>query len=142
RTCPPSMSTFFDQAREEVALAPRAHPIPATEEVGRPRPRPRRVDGLELKNFVQHKLTVQPLAGDTVLTWDSVSGWPTVGDFPIRLDSVDLLTTEQVLCTSVNVGANQTTVVRAQEGTSASGLFVINSTGGNDLTAQMLTDAM
>ena len=77
-----------------------------------------------------------------MLTWDSVSGWPTVGDFPIRLDSVDGLTTEIVLCTSVNVGANQTTVTRAQEGTSASGLFVINSTGGNDLTAQMLTDAI
>jgi hypothetical protein len=96
----------------------------------------------QLKNFVQHVLTVQPLVGDTVLTFDSVSGWPTVGDFFLRLDNVALTISELVKVTSVNVGANQVTVVRAQEGTSASGSFVVNSTGGNDLTAQTLTDAM
>lgn len=80
------------------------------------------------------------LAGDLVLTWDSVAGWPTLGDFPIRIDNPALSVSEYVLCTSVNVGANQTTVVRAQEGTGASA-FAINSTGGNDLTAQMMTDA-
>jgi hypothetical protein len=96
----------------------------------------------QLANFVQHALTVQPLVGDTVLTWDSVSGWPPVGDFSLRLDNPALTISELVRVTSVNVGANQTTVVRAQEGTSASGSFVIGSTGGNDLTAQTLTDAM
>lgn len=94
----------------------------------------------QLKNFVQHQLTIAALVGDLVLTWDSVAGWPTVGDFIIRLDNPALTITELVLCTAVNVGANQTTVVRAQEGTGASA-FGINSTGGNALTAQMLTDA-
>jgi hypothetical protein len=58
----------------------------------------------------------------------------------IRMDRPDLSATELVLCTAVNVGANQTTVVRGQESTSGVA-FAINSTGGNDLTAQMLTDA-
>lgn len=91
------------------------------------------------KNFVQHVLTVAALSTDVTLTWDSVSGWPTVGDFALRLDNPANTLTEYYKVTSVNVGANQTTGVRAQEGTGASA-FPINSTGGNDLTAQMLTD--
>lgn len=94
----------------------------------------------QLKNFVQHKLTVNLLAGDLVATWDSVAGWPTVGDFIIRLDDIGLTKTEYALCTAVNVGALQTTIVRGQEGTSGTA-FSINDTGGNDLTAQMMADA-
>lgn len=94
----------------------------------------------QLKNFQQHVLTVAAIAGDTVLTWDSVAGWPTTGDFIIRIDKPDLSAFEYVLCTSVNVGANQTTVTRGQEGTSGTA-FAINSTGGNDLTEGMMTAA-
>jgi hypothetical protein len=94
----------------------------------------------QLKNFVTHSLSVAALSTDLTLTWDSVAGWPTVGDFMIRLDNPALSLTELYLVTSVNVGANQTTGVRAQEGTGASA-FPINSTGGNDLTAQMMADA-
>lgn len=93
-----------------------------------------------LANWVQHQLTIAALSTDTVLTFDSVAGWPTLGDFMLRLDNPALTITEFVLVTSVNVGANQVTCVRAQETTGASP-FPINSTGGNDLTAQMLTDA-
>ncbi len=95
----------------------------------------------QLANAIQHKFTVAPLAGDTTLTWDSVSGWPTTGDFIIRLDDVAGTKTEFVKCTAVNVGLNQTTVVRGQEGTAGTA-FSINDLGTNDLTAQMLIDAM
>lgn len=88
----------------------------------------------QLANLTVHKLTVQPLVGDTVLTWDSVAGWPTVGDFPIRIDHPSNGTFEYVLCTAVNVGLLQTTVTRAQEGTSASAGFIVGSTGANALT--------
>ena len=94
----------------------------------------------QLKNFVQHVLTVAALSTDVTLTWDSVSGWATVGDFFLRLDNPGLTVSEIVKVTAVNVGANQTTVVRNQEGSGASA-FAINSTGGNDLTAQTLVDA-
>ena len=80
------------------------------------------------------------MSTDLTLTWDSVAGWPTVGDFIIRLDNAALTVSEYYLCTSVNVGANQTTGVRNQEGSGASA-FAINDTGGNDLTAQMMADA-
>lgn len=95
----------------------------------------------QLKNVQQHRLSVAALSTDVTLTWDSVSGWPTVGDFMIRLDDPTLATTEIVRCTAVNVGALQTTVVRNQEGSGASA-FPINSTGSNALTAQMITDSV
>ena len=96
----------------------------------------------QFKNFIQHRLTVAiSTTGQTVLTFDSVAGWATTGDWPMRLDDPTLSTTEIVFVTSVNVGANQVTVTRAQEGTSAA-LFPVNSTGGNEFTAQAIADAL
>lgn len=94
----------------------------------------------QLKNAIQHKLTVNLLATDVTATWDSVAGWPTLGDFIIRLDDVAGTKTEFVKCTAVNVGALQTTIVRGQESTAGTA-FAINDLGTNDLTAQMLIDA-
>lgn len=92
----------------------------------------------QLNNYAQTTLASSCTNVAVTLSVVAVAGWPTVGNFMLRIDDVAPATTfEYVLVTAVNVGANQVTVTRAQEGTSGiahnAGAFV-----GNDLTAGMI----
>lgn len=92
----------------------------------------------QLANYAQTTLSAGCTNVATLLSVVSVAGWPTVGNFRLRIDDVSPATTFEIVeVTSVNVGANQVTVTRALENTSGiahnAGAFV-----GNDLTAAML----
>lgn len=72
----------------------------------------------------------------------SVAGWPTIGNFRLRIDDAAPATTFEVVdVSSVNVGANQVTCARGQEGTTG----IAHSAGakvGNPVTAAMLLAMM
>src|ERR1700694_5205279 len=95
----------------------------------------------QIKNYAQTTLASGCTNVAVTLSVVSVAGWPTVGVFQLRIDDAASDTTFEIFqVTSVNVGANQVTVVRGgatAEGTSA----IAHSAGafcGNDLTALML----
>ena len=92
----------------------------------------------QVANLVGHSLASPATSGATVLTWDSVAGWPTTGNFDILLrDAPPATTFEWVTVTAVNVGANQTTVVRGQWG--STGIPHSAATvGANEISAGML----
>jgi hypothetical protein len=95
----------------------------------------------QFKNYAQTTLSVAALSTDVTLSVLSVSGWPTTGNFRLRIDDPAPLTTfEYVLVTSVNVGANQVTVTRGQESTTAIA-HPINAIVGNEFTAAAIAVA-
>lgn len=96
----------------------------------------------QLANYITHKLTVQPgLTDPATFTFDSVAGWPTIGDWFLRIDDANSANYEIVKVTAVNVPSSQVTGSRAQEGTSPFN-FAINSVAGNEFTAQTVSDAL
>jgi hypothetical protein len=99
----------------------------------------------QLNNYVGHFLASPLTAGAVVATWDSVAGWPTSGEFSVRVDDPLPATTYEIFkVTAVNVGLAQTTIVRG--GASAEGTTAIahgaGAVGGNELTALMLQTAV
>jgi hypothetical protein len=92
----------------------------------------------QFTDYAQHQLASSATNAGLTLTWDSVAGWPIIGNFMLKVDDPSPATTfEWVEVTSVNVGANQTTVTRGQNNTTgiahSAGAF-----GGNKVPAAML----